>query len=95
MSIEKEFLAEESGVDYDEYMSDKSLEDFPEIKNIKTFTYCVEFLLGSDIDSVLDEAIEGAILNLLYASKIKHIEYLKFRKKRIIKNKGKNKGKNK
>jgi hypothetical protein len=91
MSIEKEFLAEESGVDYDEYMSDKSLEDFPEIKNIKTFTYCVGFLLGSDIDSILDEAIESAILNLFYASKIKHIEYLKFRKKRIIKNKGKNK----
>ncbi len=26
MSIEKEFLAEESGVDYDEYMSDKDLD---------------------------------------------------------------------
>lgn len=47
----------------------------------------ISLVLGKDIDSLIDEAIQEIELRDLYFSKLKHIEYLKIRKKRKFKHK--------
>ncbi len=49
MSIEKEFLAEECGLDYDEYTSDKNLDPRD----------CISSVVIADIENIINENKDG------------------------------------
>lgn len=83
MSIEKEFLAHESGVDYDEYTSDKN--ELSE--SFKNLFESLSLLFGIDIDLLVQETIEDLNREDIFISKINHIQYIEFRKKRKFKKK--------
>lgn len=94
MSIEKMYLACESDLDYDQCMDDSfsfssfnsdSVESIVRQSSLSMLIKFVENLTGKSIFSFVEES--EILLNI--ALKNNHLDYIKFRKKRKFKNKGK------